>query len=59
MKVSPVSKWMCCALLAVLVGGFGNLALGQGGGGDAPPLLEREEDATAAGRTDCSSEDLR
>ena len=40
MNVSPVSKWMCCALLAVLVGGFGNRALGQGGGGDAPPLLD-------------------
>ena len=40
MSVSPVSKWMCCALLAVFVGGFGNRALGQGGGGDAPPLLD-------------------
>src|SRR3990170_2321073 len=40
MNVSRVSQWMCCALLAVLVGGFGNRALGQGGGGDAPPLLD-------------------
>jgi hypothetical protein len=40
MTVSRVSKWMCCALLAVLVGGFGNRALGQGGGGEAPPLLD-------------------
>ena len=41
MNVSPVSKWMCCAILAVLVGGFGNRALGQGGGGgEAPPLLD-------------------
>ena len=40
MNMSRVSKWMCCALLAVLVGGFGNRALGQGGGGAAPPLLD-------------------
>ena len=40
MNVSRVSQWMCCALLAVLVGGFGNRTLGQGGGGDAPPLLD-------------------
>ena len=40
MTVSRSAKWICCALLVVLVGGFGNRALGQGGGGDAPPLLD-------------------
>ena len=40
MNVSHSAKWICCALVAILFGGFGNRALGQGGGGEAPPLLD-------------------
>jgi hypothetical protein len=40
MNVSRSAKLTCCALAAVLVGGFGNRVIGQGGGGEAPPLLD-------------------
>jgi hypothetical protein len=39
MKVSRSAMWMCCALAAVLLGGFGNRALGQGGGGGCNPKM--------------------
>jgi hypothetical protein len=40
MKLSLSAKWLCCGLAAVLLGGFGNTALGQGGGGTAPPVID-------------------
>jgi len=43
MNVTRSAKVMCCALAAVLLGGFGNRALGQGGGGSAPPLLDAKK----------------
>ena len=44
MNMSRSTKLMCCALAAVLLGGFGNRALGQGGGGgNAPPLLHAKK----------------
>ena len=43
MNVSRSAKWTSCALAAMLLGGFGNSALGQGGGGNAPPLLDAKK----------------
>ena len=43
MNVTRSATLMCCALAAVLLGGFGNRALGQGGGGDAPPILDAKK----------------
>lgn len=44
MKVSRSAKWMCCALGAVLLGGLGARALGQGAaGGSAPPLVDAKK----------------
>ena len=39
MNLSRTAMWVCCALVAVLIGDFGNRVLGQGGGGAAPPIL--------------------
>ena len=35
--------WTGFGLAAVLLGGFGNRALGQGGGGDALPILDAKK----------------
>src|SRR5215212_3381518 len=43
MNVSRSEMWICCGLAAVLLGGLGNRVLGQGGGGDAPPILDAKK----------------
>ena len=44
MAVTRSVKWMCCVFAAGLVlGTFGHRALGQGGGGEAPPVLDAKK----------------